>query len=115
MYDTIIKDVMLDHSFKDSSNHEARHLHEKATMLAASALANSTKGNYGKAWGRYLQFCDKKGLNPIEATGLEVASWLVFKSEQTTSPNKVKQILMQLNALGNMLVSLFPKFLWLQQ
>ena len=67
VYDNIIKEVMLDHSFKDSSNLEARHLHEKASMLVALALANFTKDNYGKAHAWYLDFCDKMGLDPMEA------------------------------------------------
>ena len=56
---------MLDHSFKDSFNPEARQLYEKASMLAASALANSTKDNYSKAWAWYLDFCEKMGLDPM--------------------------------------------------
>ena len=81
---------MLDHSSKDSLNFEARCLHEKASMLAASVFANSTKGNYGKAWGQYLQFCDKMGLNPMEASGRDIATWLVYRSEQTSSPNMLE-------------------------
>ena len=30
------------------------------------------------------------GLDPMKATGPEVATWLVFRSEQTTSPNMVE-------------------------
>ena len=59
-------------------------------MLAATALANSTKDNYGKAWGQYLQFCDKMGLNPMEASGRDIATWLVYRSEQTSSPNMIE-------------------------
>ena len=81
---------MLDHSFKDSSNPEARPLHEKASMLTASALANSTKSNYGKAWAWYLDFCDKMGLDPMEASGQDIATWLVYRSEQTSSPNMLE-------------------------
>ena len=43
---------MSDHHFKDSLTPEARQLHVKTSSLAASALAESTKSNYGKAWGR---------------------------------------------------------------
>ena len=81
---------MLDHSFKDSSNPEAKCLHEKATLLAAITLAKSTKGYYGKAWGRFEQFCDQMGLNPMEASGWDIASWLVCRSEQTSSPNMLE-------------------------
>ena len=53
-YENIIKDSMSGSSFGDSQNPEARRLHGKALMLAASALASSTKANYGKAWGQFL-------------------------------------------------------------
>ena len=86
-YDNIIKYVMSDNSFRDSQNFKAKHLHEKASMLAASALANSTKGNYGKARARYLDFFDKMGLDPMEASGRDIATWLVYRSEQTSSQN----------------------------
>ena len=81
---------MLDCSFGDSQNPKARRLHDKASLLAALALASSTKANYGKAWGRFLDFCDKMGYNPMEASGQELATWLVFRSEQTSSPNMLE-------------------------
>ena len=59
-------------------------------MLAASALASSTKTNYGKAWARFLDFCDKVGYDPMEASGQEIATWLVLRSEQTSSPNMLE-------------------------
>ena len=77
-------------SFGDSQNPEAKRLHDKALMLAASALASSTKANYGKAWGRFLYFCDKMGYDPMEASGQDLATWLVFRSEQTSSPNMLE-------------------------
>ena len=56
-------------------------------MLAALALAISTKVNYGKAWAWFLDFCDKMGYDPMEASGWDIATWLVFRSEPTSSPN----------------------------
>ena len=44
-YENIIKDLMSGSSFGDSQNPEARRLHGKASMLAASALSSSTKAN----------------------------------------------------------------------
>ena len=103
---------MLDHSFKDSSYLEARRLHEKATMLAASAFTNSTKGNYRKAWGQYLQFCDKMGLNPMEASGRDIATWLVYRSEQTSSPNMLEADLKLLSVLGVQPINLCQIYHW---
>ena len=74
-------------SFGDSQNPEVRRLHGKASTLAATALATTTKANYGRAWGRLLGFCAKMGFNPMEVSGLELASWLVYRAEQTSSPN----------------------------
>ena len=65
---------MSNHSFRDSQNPEAKQLHDKASMLAASALVNSTKTNYGKAWARFLDFCDKMGYNSMEASGQDIAT-----------------------------------------
>ena len=48
-YEEIIRDSMSGSSFGDSQNPEVRRLHGKALMLAASALASSTKVNYSKA------------------------------------------------------------------
>ena len=56
-------------------------------MLEASALVDSTKTNYGKAWARFLDFCDKMGYDPREASGTDLALWLMFRAEQTSSPN----------------------------
>ena len=50
-YDNIIKDAMSGNSFEDSSNLKARRLLSKASLLAASALATTTKSSYRKAWG----------------------------------------------------------------
>ena len=51
-------------------------------MLAASALASSTKANYGKAWGQFLNFCDKMGNDPMEVSGQELAIWLVYNTSK---------------------------------
>ena len=56
-------------------------------MLAAWALAISTKTNYSKAWAWFLAFYDKIGYHPMESSGQDIATWLVFRSEQTSSPN----------------------------
>ena len=77
-------------SFGDFQNPEAKRLHDKALMLAASALASSTKTSYGKAWGQFFNFCNKMGYNPMEVSGQELATWLVFRSEQTSSPNMLE-------------------------
>ena len=81
---------MSDGSFSDSQNPEAKQLHDKASMLTALALATSTKTNYGKAWARFLDLCDKMGYNPMEASGQDIATWIVFRSEQTSSPNMLE-------------------------
>ena len=61
-------------SFGDSKNPEARRLHDKASFLAVSALNSKTKTSYSKAWGRFLDFCDKMGYNSMEASGQELAT-----------------------------------------
>ena len=68
-------------SFGDSQNPVAERLHGKASLLAASALASTTKNSYGKAWGCFLYFCDKMGYDSMEVSGQELATWLVFRSE----------------------------------
>ena len=82
--------MLSDHSFRDSQNPEAKRLHNKASVLAASALADSTKAIYGKAWARFLDFCDKMGYNPMEASGKDIVLWLVFRAEETSSPNMLE-------------------------
>ena len=64
-------------------------------MLAASALANSTKTN--KAWARFLDFCEEMGYNPMETSSPDIATWLVFRSEQTSSPNMLEANLKVIN------------------
>jgi len=72
---------MADHILKESFNMEARHLHQKATVLAASALASSTKSNYRKAWGRFQSICDKMRIDPLEASRPDIVTWLVYRSK----------------------------------
>ena len=86
-YDKIITDSMSDFSFRDSQNPEIHRLHQKASLLAASSLAKSTKSNYGRAWVRFLDFCKLMGLSPMETSGQDIADWLVYRSERTKSPN----------------------------
>ena len=78
---------MSDFSITDSQNPEFQHLHQKALLLAALALASSTKSNYGKAWVRFLNFCNLMGYNPMETSGQDIANWLIYRSERTKSPN----------------------------
>ena len=78
---------MSDFSFRDSQNPEFQRLHQKALLLAALALASSTKSNYGKAWVCFLDFCNLMGYNPMETSGQDIANWLVYRSERTKSPN----------------------------
>ena len=81
---------MSDYSFGDSQNPKAKRLHDKVSMLAASALDSTTKVNYDRAWAQFLYFCDKIGYNPMEASGQDLATWVVFRSEQTFSPNMLE-------------------------
>ena len=88
----MIKGVMAGHKLKEPSNREARRLYLRATYLAASALVPSTKSNYGRAWDRFQTYCENMGLNPMEAFGPDVATELIYRSEQTTSPNMVANL-----------------------
>ena len=55
--------------------------------MAATALAPTTSDRYGRAWGRFKTFCSKNKFDPLKATGPIVATWLVCRAEETTSPN----------------------------
>ena len=81
---------MAGHKLKEPSNREARRFNLKATILAASALAPSTKSNYGQAWGRFHTYCENMGLDPTEASEPDVATWGVLRCEQTTSLNMIE-------------------------
>ena len=86
-YEEIIKVSMSGFSFGDSQNPEVRRLRSTASALAARALAPSIKDNYGRAWGHFKTFCSTLGYNPMEVSGTELATWLVHRAEQTSSPN----------------------------
>ena len=78
---------MSGYSFGDSQNPEVRRLCSKASTQAALALAPTTKTTYGRALGRFTSFCATMGYNPMEVSGTELATWLVHRAEQTSSPN----------------------------
>ena len=100
---------MSEFSFSDVQNPEIKRLHQKASLLAASSLAKSTKSNYGRAWVRSLDFCRLMGLSPMETSGQEIANLLVYRSERTKSPNILKSDLKQSNVFEKLLVSLFQR------
>ena len=86
-YEEIIKDSMSGLSFGDPQNPKVRRLCSTASSLAATALAPSTKDNYGRAWGHFKTFCSTVGFDPLEVSVPEIATWLVHRAEQTSSPN----------------------------
>ena len=83
----IITDSMTNSSLENSQNSEIRRLCSTASSLAATALAPTTNDRYGRAWGRFKAFCSTNGFDPFEAPGPVVATWLVYRAEQTSSPN----------------------------
>ena len=89
-FDQIVKAVMGGYSLHPGASSETRRLMEKATSLAAQALAPSTKDNYGQGWARFSTFCKGKGIDPMLATESDVAIFLVQRSEETDSPNMVE-------------------------
>ena len=52
-FDQIVKAVMGGYTIHPGATPESKRLMEKATILAAQALAPSTKDNYGRAWVRF--------------------------------------------------------------
>ena len=78
---------MEDYSLQESQNHEYKMFCSSASSLAAKALALTTNDRYGRAWGRFKAFCSTMGFDPLEASGPVVATWLVYRAEQTSSPN----------------------------
>merc|ERR1711867_365296 len=68
-------------------NIEFERLCSTASSLAATALAPTTTDRYGRAWGQFKAFCSKNKFDPLKATGPVVATWLVCRAEETTSPN----------------------------
>ena len=83
----IIKDSMESSSLEDSQNSEFRRFRSAASSLAATALAPTTNDRYGRAWGHFKAFCSKMGFNPFEASGPIIATWVVYRAEETSSPN----------------------------
>ena len=86
-FEEIIKDSMTSSSLENSQNPEVRRLRSTASSLAATALAPTTNDRYGRAWGHFKAFCSTNGFDPFEASGPVVATWLVCRAEQTSSPN----------------------------
>ena len=78
---------MEDSSLQESQNPDFQRLCSKASSLAAMALAPTTNNRYGRAWGRFKDFCSKMGFDPFEASGPIVAAWVAYRAEETTSPN----------------------------
>ena len=72
---------------QESQNPDFQRLRSTASSLAATALAPTTTDRYGRAWGRFKAFCSTMGFDPLEASGPVVATWLVYRAEQTSSPN----------------------------
>ena len=83
---------------------------EKATTLAAQALAPSTKDNYGRAWVRFSTFCKGKGVDPMLATESDVSIFLVQRSEETDSPNMVEGDLKAIKCFRKKLANLLEQF-----
>ena len=81
---------MAGHKLIEPSNREARRLYLRAIHLAASALAPSTKSNYRRARGRFQTYYENMGIDPMGASGLDIATWLVYRSEQTSSSNMIE-------------------------
>ena len=78
---------MTSSSLENSQNPEVSRLCSTASSLAATALAPTTNDRYGRAWGHFKAFCSTMGFNPFEAPGPVIATWLVYRAEQTSSPN----------------------------
>ena len=70
-----------------SLNPNFERLRLSASSLAATALAPSTSVKYGRAWGRFKNFCSNNNFDPLSARGPVLATWLVSRAEETDSPN----------------------------
>ena len=70
-----------------SSNTNFERLRRTASSLAATALAPTTSDRYGRAWGRFKNFCSANNFDPLSAEGPLVATWIVSRAEETDSPN----------------------------
>merc|ERR1711867_312031 len=64
-----------------------KRLRRTASSLAATALAPTTSDRYGRAWGRFRNFCSANNFDPLSAEGPFVATWIVSRAEETDSPN----------------------------
>merc|ERR1711873_16556 len=74
-FQEIIKDSMDYSSLQDFKNPEFKRLCGSASSLAATALAPTTTGLYGRAWGRFMGYCSQMGFDPLEVSGPVVATW----------------------------------------
>ena len=83
----IIADSMQIPEADQSSNTNFERLRLSASSLAATALAPSTSDRYGRAWGRFKNFCSNNNFDPLSARGPVLATWLVSRAEETDSPN----------------------------
>ena len=70
-----------------STNANLKRLRCTASSLAATALAPTTNDKYGRAWGRFKNFCSANNFNPLSAEGPVVATWIISRAKETDSPN----------------------------
>merc|ERR1712240_895372 len=83
----IIADFMQIPEADQSSNTNFERLRRTASSLAATALAPTTSDRYGRAWGRFKNFCSANNFDPLSAEGPVVATWIVSRAEETDYPN----------------------------
>ena len=82
------QDIFAD-SMEISAPNQSAHLkrfRDAASSLAATALA-PTHEKYGKAWGRFKNYCSENNFDPLSAEGSVVATWINSRAEETDSPN----------------------------
>ena len=73
-----------------NASKDLNHLFAKTTVIAAGSYAPGTKNQYKRAWNRFANFCSTYYIDPLAATGPEVAAWLVQRSEDTKSAGMVQ-------------------------
>ena len=81
------QDIFAD-SMEISAPNQSAHLkrfRDAASSLAATALA-PTHEKYGKAWGRFKNYCSENNFDPLSAEGSVVATWINSRAEETDSP-----------------------------
>merc|ERR1712240_545243 len=83
----IIADSLQIPEANQSTNTNFERLRRTALSLAATALAPTTNDRYGRAWVRFKNFCSANNFDPLSAEGPVVATWIVSRAEETTSPN----------------------------